>query len=234
MAFALAQPLLRTAPRGDGHPVLVLPGLGASDLETTPLRWYLRELGYAPHGWSLGRNEGPTDRVLDGVDRRLEAIEAQCGRRVSLIGWSLGGIYARLLASAHPQLVRQVITLAAPFRPLEAGDEFITRVPDAQATRWRQIEAAARAGGIDKPPVPTTAIWSRSDGVVGGEVAQQEPEPCHENVEVNSTHIGIVWNLGALVVVADRLAQPEGSWQPFRPTSRTRLLWLEPFNRPAR
>jgi pimeloyl-ACP methyl ester carboxylesterase len=232
-AFLLAQPLLRRAPRGDGHPVMVLPGLAASDLETAPLRLFLRRLGYDAHGWGLGRNEGPTDRVLDGLDRRLADLSTKKGRKVSLVGWSLGGILARLLASSHAHHVRQVITLAAPFRPLEAGEEFVTRVPDEQATRWRQIEAAARAGGIDKPPVPSTAIWSRSDGVVGSEVARQDPEPRHENVEVASTHFGIVFNLGALVVVADRLAQPEGEWQPFRPGPETRLLWLEPFNRQA-
>jgi len=104
-------PLLQLAPRGDGHPVLVLPGLVATDMSTKLLRRYLQSRGYDAQGWGLGRNLGPRGGIEDGMVRKLEAMQAESGRKVSLIGWSLGGVYARLLASSRPELVRSVTTL---------------------------------------------------------------------------------------------------------------------------
>jgi pimeloyl-ACP methyl ester carboxylesterase len=119
-------PLLQLAPRGDGHPVLVLPGLVASDMSTKLLRRYLQGRGYDAHGWGLGRNFGPRDGIEDGMIAKLEALHAESGRKVSLIGWSLGGIYARELAKELPDHVRCVITLGTPFtghpRPPMRGD----------------------------------------------------------------------------------------------------------------
>src|SRR5215472_11827188 len=118
LAGFAAMPLaawLMSAPRGDGHGVLVLPGLLASDVSTALLRRFVRRLGYDVRGWSLGRNRGPTDEVLDELPRRLSALAERTGQPVSLIGWSLGGIYARELARRYPAQVRQVITLGSPF-----------------------------------------------------------------------------------------------------------------------
>src|SRR5215472_18835331 len=114
-ALPLAAPWLARAPRGDGHGVLVLPGLLASDFSTTPLRRFLGWLGYDVHGWELGRNRGPTEAVLDGLPQALRHLSARAGGPVSVVGWSLGGIYARELARDHPGLVRHVITLGSPF-----------------------------------------------------------------------------------------------------------------------
>src|SRR6266704_4229389 len=114
-ALVLATPLLAAAPRGDGHGVLVLPGLLASDTSTVPLRRFLRWLGYDVRGWNLGRNLGPTDEVLDELPRALLAVAERTGGPVSLIGWSLGGIYARELSRQSPGQTRQVITLGSPF-----------------------------------------------------------------------------------------------------------------------
>src|SRR5260370_28095154 len=111
----VAAPWLATAPRGDGHGVLVLPGLLASDASTLPLRGFLSWLGYDVRGWNLGRNEGPTEEVLAGLPRALLAHARRTGRPVSVIGWSLGGIYARELARRQPKHVRRVITLGSPF-----------------------------------------------------------------------------------------------------------------------
>ncbi len=98
----LAAPWLAVAPRGDGHGVLVLPGLLASDMSTAPLRRFLGWLGYDVWGWNLGRNRGPSDAVLDGLPQALAALAAKAGRPVSVVGWSLGGIYARELAREYP------------------------------------------------------------------------------------------------------------------------------------
>ncbi len=108
--------LLATAPHGDGHPVFVLPGLLAGDPSTFSLRTYLTYLGYEVHGWQLGRNIGPTRHVVEGLRRRTAEIAERHGRPMSVIGWSLGGIFARELARQRPELVRQVITLGSPFR----------------------------------------------------------------------------------------------------------------------
>src|SRR5215467_14367832 len=119
-ALIPAYPFLRRAPRGDGHPVLVLPGFMASDFSTRTLRRFLRDLGYAVHGWKLGRNVGPSPETVGRLVARLQELRTRHGRRISLIGWSLGGIYARELARRFAPDIRQVITLASPFRDVEA------------------------------------------------------------------------------------------------------------------
>src|SRR6516165_3206796 len=132
-ALLPAYPFLRRAPRGDGHPVLVLPGFMAGDFSTRALRRFLRDKGYMAHGWKLGRNRGPNAEVTAAMVARVQNLHARRGRTVSLIGWSLGGIYARELARAMPELVRQVITLASPFRDLDA-----TNVPRFLSGRARR------------------------------------------------------------------------------------------------
>ena len=112
----LLRPWLAAAPRGDGHPVLVFPGLLASDLSTQPLRGFLKAHGYAAHGWKQGRNLGLRPGVeADMLDRIDELYERHGRRKVSLVGWSLGGIYARQLAKRVPDKVRCVISLGSPF-----------------------------------------------------------------------------------------------------------------------
>ena len=114
-ALLLAAPGLLAAPRGDGHGVLVFPGLLAGDSSTVPLRVFLRWLGYDVRGWDLGRNHGPTEAVLDGLPRAVLDHAMRTGRPVSLVGWSLGGVYAREMARRHPRQVRRVITLGSPY-----------------------------------------------------------------------------------------------------------------------
>jgi pimeloyl-ACP methyl ester carboxylesterase len=212
-ALLPAYPLLRRAPRGDGHPVLVLPAFMTSDLSTRVLRRFLRGRGYAAHGWNLGRNVGPNPQTVAGLRRRLEELRQRYDKRVSVIGWSLGGVYARELARAFPSDVRQVITLASPFRNLEA-----VNVPTFLLTRRGQHpdEAALRERLHEPVPVPMTAIYSRTDGVAAWQSCVAEPGPLSESIEVGSSHLGIAWHPSVLLVVADRLAQPEGSWSPFQ------------------
>jgi pimeloyl-ACP methyl ester carboxylesterase len=212
-ALLPAYPLLRRAPRGDGHPVLVLPAFMTSDLSTRVLRRFLHGRGYAAHGWNLGRNVGPNPETVAGLRRRLEELRQQYDTRVSVIGWSLGGIYARELARAFPTDVRQVITLASPFRNIEA-----VNVPAFLLTRRGQHpdEAALRDRLHEPLLVPMTAIYSRSDGVAAWQSCVAEPGPLSESIEVASSHLGIAWHPSALLVIADRLAQPEGRWSPFQ------------------
>src|SRR5256886_9520392 len=114
-ASLLLSPLLMRAPKGDGHPVLTLPGFLASDLSMAPMRRYLSELGYDSHAWRMGRNTGGLVRMQTALLDRLKEIHTQTGRKVSVVGWSLGGIYARHLALQAPDKIRSVVTLGSPF-----------------------------------------------------------------------------------------------------------------------
>jgi pimeloyl-ACP methyl ester carboxylesterase len=219
-ALAAGLPLLRYAPRGEPHAVLVLPGLGASDASTTVLRGWLRRLGYRVVGWDLGRNRGPTPAVVAGLPRLLDRLAAEAGGPVSVVGWSLGGIFARGLAARNPDRVRQVVTLGSPFAAREgapdrsAGSRAYRRYAHLHATeRIRPPSAAGRAA----LPVPSTSVYSREDGIVDWRACLQEVGPTSENVAVHGSHLGLGHNPAALWVVADRLAQPVGGWRPFRP-----------------
>jgi len=220
-----AWPALQRAPGGDGHTVLVFPGLSASDATTYPLRGYLGTLGYATQGWSQGFNFGPRAGVLETARRDLEQACDASGRKVTLVGWSLGGVYARELAKEMPDKVRGVITLGSPF----AGSPKSTNAWRIyELTSGRDIER--EHGQFDlptAPPVPTTSIYSRSDGIVAWQGSIQEPHHAQtENIEVIASHIGLGLNPSAWWAVADRLAQPEGKWQPF---DRNGLYGLKSF-----
>lgn len=208
-----ALPWLRLAPRGDGHPVLVLPGLLASDRSTRLLRGFLTGRGYEVHGWGLGRNYGPRPSVEEAMLATVDRLHAKNGRKVSLIGQSLGGAYARLLAAQRPDAVRSVITLGSPIagHPRASNAwriyEFTSGRNSLDARRWQQV--------TQTPRVPTTAIYSRSDGVVAWQNSIEHSGPHTESIEVVSSHVGMAVHPSVLYAVAERLAQPEGRWQPF-------------------
>jgi pimeloyl-ACP methyl ester carboxylesterase len=228
-AFLAAYPLLRGAPRGDGHPVLVLPGLAASDISTKPLRTYLSAQGYAAHGWKQGPNHGPRSGVEAGIDARLAELAQRYNRKVSLIGWSLGGVFAREAARRSADLVRQVITLGSPF----------ANEPKA-SNAWRLYEALSGRRVDDwpgreamklPPPVPSTAIYSRSDGIVAWQGCCEQESATTENIEVEGSHSGLGYNPMALYAIADRLALPEGDWRPFDRSGLRSLLYSHPNRR---
>jgi len=227
-SLPLAAPLLWMAPRGDGHPVLVLPGFTTTDASTAILRRYLKRLGYDAYAWELGRNLGPRAIGQQGekLIARLEKIHADTGKKVSLIGWSLGGILARQLSRRRPDLVRDIVTLGSPF----AGDPRSTNVwrlyemmsgqrmkdPDTRAQLHESFEA---------PPVPSTSIYSKTDGIVAWESCIEPESPTTDNIEVQGSHCGLGMNPIALYAVAERLAQVEGSWKPFARTGLRTLLY---------
>jgi pimeloyl-ACP methyl ester carboxylesterase len=216
-----ALPALASAPRGDGHPVLVLPGYLADDNSTRALRWFLRDRGYYAHAWRLGRNIGPTDDVVAGLVARLRALHSRHDRRVSLIGWSLGGIYARELARAHPDHVRQVITLASPFRdPLASNVARLARLGLGPRPREPRLPIEHLRAPI---PVPTTAFYSETDGIVAWQSCLVEPGPRAENLAVRTSHCGMGHHPTVLLAIADRLSQPESSWQPY--ATRQSIWW---------
>ena len=227
-ASLASMPVLMSAPTGDGHPVLVFPGLAASDMSTGVLRRYLRDRGYGAHKWMQGRNLGPRPGVLAGCRARVLDLQKRYGRKVSLIGWSLGGIYARETAKIVPEAVRSVITLGTPF----------TGHPKA-TNAWRVYEMASgervAEHGRDwpdlgkAPPAPTTSIYSRTDGIVAWQCSVQEPGGLTENIEVSAaSHVGLGVNPAVLYAVADRLAQPEGAWRPFDRSGLRSLVYNDP------
>ncbi len=220
----LAAPLLLSAPRGDGHAVLVLPGFLASDASTDALRRYLRRLGYDAQAWKLGRNVGGVNRMRDALRRRLTEVATDSGRTVSLIGWSLGGVYARLLAVDMPELVRSVITYGSPFsrdpRASNVSDLYEAvsgEGPSAEEKAARRLfphEFDQVAGDL---AVPATSIFSKLDGIVSWRSSLLRQSERSENIEVlGASHIGLGVNAAVLWATADRLAQPEGTFAPFK------------------
>ena len=228
-ALFAAYPLLRRAPRGDGHPVLVLPGLAASDVSTRPLRTYLKAQGYAAHGWKQGPNRGPRSGVEAGIDARLAELAQRYSRKVGLIGWSLGGVFAREAARRTPALVRQVITLGSPFAN-EPKASNAWRLYEILSER-RVDDWAGREAMKLPPPVPSTAIYTRSDGIVAWQGCREQESATTENIEVEGSHSGLGYNPAVLYAIADRLALPEGEWRPFDRNGLRSLLYFDPQRR---
>ena len=217
-ALPLAAGWLANAPRGDGHPVMVLPGFLTTDRSTGLLRQYLKQLGYDVHAWELGRNLGPRAIGREGekLVARLQAIHDACRQPVSLVGWSLGGVLARLVAGRMPRAVRQVISLGSPF----AGDPRASNVwRTYQFMTGQRIEHNHTRGQLREvgrtPPVPTTAIYSKGDGVVAWQNCMDVPGERVENIEVRGSHCGLGMNAAVLYAVADRLAQDPADWHAF-------------------
>jgi pimeloyl-ACP methyl ester carboxylesterase len=233
-SLPLALPwLLAGVPRGDGHSVLVLPGLLASDVSTRPLRTFLTHKGYDVHGWQQGRNLGPREGVFQAMQQTLDQLYRARGAPVSLVGWSLGGIYAREIARAAPQQVRQVITLGSP----------LYGASETSSNAWEVYRAVSGREGVARhergdgpPPVPTTSIYTRADGIVGWGCCIEQDGPQTDNIEIaGASHTGIGVHPLALYAIGDRLAQPADGWARFRRNRLHRLLYpAAPFRpRPA-
>src|SRR5262249_55614717 len=177
---------------------------------TRALRWFLRDRGYHANGWRLGRNVGPTAETVRGLVDRLDAIHTRHARKVSLVGWSLGGIYARELARRFPDTVRLVITLASPFRDPQATNvarlgrlTFGTQPPGAPVIPRERLRAPL--------PVPSTSFYSETDGIVAWRSCLEQEGPSAESLAVRSSHCGMGHHPTVLLAIADRLAPPDRS-----------------------
>lgn len=212
--FALAVPWMLTLPRGDGHAVLVLPPMLGNDEAMRHVSWFLRSRGYKVLNWGMGRNRGPRPGVFDLLLAKLKAEKRSTGQKTSLIGWSLGGTLARVLANRHPELVRTVVTLASPL----TGDR------KASQLNWLYTLATGHSPGSHAsflreysrtPDVPLTAIYTPIDGVLAWRSTYQQPGPLCESIQVLSTHGAIALHPLVMYVLANRLSQAEGAWQHF-------------------
>ena len=225
-ACVAAWPLLAQAARGDGHPVLVLPGLAASDSSTWPLRRFLEGRGYVVYPWEQGLNCGPREGVVRKVLAQMRRIQREHGRKLSLVGWSLGGAMAHALAVREPQRVRSVITLGSPL----SGN------PKA-SNAWRLFEFVSgvraddprlRAQMSRSPRVPSTSILSKSDGIVAWPMSLVPHTEQSENIQVSASHLGMGANPAVLWAIADRLAQAEGQWKAFDRRGWRSLVYGDP------
>jgi pimeloyl-ACP methyl ester carboxylesterase len=219
LGLVLNIPLQFISPKGDKHPVMIIPGLGTSDASTHYIRNFLHGIGYTPYSWGLGRNLGPRqglDKLLLQLTQRVEEISTlHNGQQVSIIGWSLGGIYAREIAKTIPDKVRQVITMGTPFK----GDTFSTNATLlyemlSKDKSHRDPEIAKR---ISIPPdLPFTSIYSKTDGVVHWSSSLEIITPIHENIEIpGASHLGLGHNPMSMYVVANRLSQKRENWKPY-------------------
>jgi pimeloyl-ACP methyl ester carboxylesterase len=231
-ALFATTPWLRKLPRGDGHSVVVFPGLAASDFTTLPLRRFLDRLGYTTHPWDQGFNFGPRVGVLERCSAQVRALFERDAEPVSLIGWSLGGIYAREVAKQVPDRTRCVVTLGTPFtgHPRATNAWRLYQLLNGQDVHAPAVLAQVRT----LPPVPTTSIYSRSDGVVAWQCSVNEPGPLAENIEVQASHFGMGLNPVALYAIADRLAQPKGAWKAFESVGARRWFFRSARAEPLR
>jgi pimeloyl-ACP methyl ester carboxylesterase len=167
----------------------VLPGYRFGDRSTVVLRRRLAVLGHPVHGWRLGRNEGPSPQLMTSLGKRFDEVAARYEHPISMVGWSLGGVYAWHLAWRSPEQVDQVITLGSPLR------------------------STTRLDGVD---VASTSIWSRADRVVPWRESMLDPGEQRENIEVRATHAMLGFDPFVSLAIADRLGQDE-RWTPFDP-----------------
>jgi hypothetical protein len=225
-AFLLASPWLATAPRGSGRRVMVLPGFTAGDVSTAPLRLALRALGHRPSAWGLGINIGPDDDTVRHLLRSLESLVRANGGPIDIVGWSLGGVMARLLALHRPDDVRQVVTLGSPIKVDDPDANLSDSV--RRIAQLAGLQRGRRAHDLTEIPVPSTSVFSRQDGVVAAVTCRQPVGPTSENVEVRGAHVGLGHNPTVIWVVADRLAQADGEWKPFEPPGMLRFFYPDP------
>jgi alpha/beta superfamily hydrolase len=213
----------------DGHPVMILPGFMSTKASTKMLREHVAKLGYPVYDWGMGRNYGKMEYMAMLVER-LEKIKAKHGAKVSVIGWSLGGVFAREIAKARPDLIRQVVTLGAPFQDITHPNNvswiytLISGGKKVEDTDWALLENMPNPA-----PVPTTAIYTKEDGIVPWQVCMEMQEDAlHQNVQVRGSHFGLGVNSSVFWIISDRLKYEKDNWQHFKPESRVKELLFYP------
>lgn len=212
-------PVHQISPPGDGHPVMVLPGLGTTDNSTRHIRSFVDSLGYTSHGWGLGRNIGPRNgasNLLDQLVTRVEEISADSeDQQVTLIGWSLGGVYGREIAKVLPDIVRQVIAIGTPFKG-DLCQLYAIRLYEFLSKDKSHRDPVTIKNISTPPPVPFTSIYSKTDGVVHWELSIEHPGPMIENIEIkDACHLSIGYDPMTMFILADRLTYNKECWVPY-------------------
>jgi pimeloyl-ACP methyl ester carboxylesterase len=227
-------PLLLQAPRGDGHPVLLMPGFLADEKSLVALKLFLQRKGYDVRTWGLGRNVGFQSKHMNALPQKIRHLQYKTGRKVSLVGWSLGGVFSLFGAHEATECVRSVITLGSPVSMDREGSQSPSTVKALYRLVSHPLGSAAHAMRPRvkdlrerKPlPIPTTCLYSVGDGVVPPQEATIDGDPAlHENIRVPGSHVGLGFNGLVLAIVADRLAQPEDAWRPFDPSGILRRVY---------
>jgi len=206
--------------KGDGHPVLVVPGFLTSDTSTKILRDFIARIGYTPYAWELGRNYGDIEDITTLV-AKLDALHNKHQEKISLIGWSLGGVYARELAKQRPALVRQVITLGSPFAGLQEPNNANWIFDLMKGKKAKELDPVWLATVPNPAPVPTTALYSKKDGIVSWKVCMEKEDAIHQNVEVKGSHLGLGFNKQVMAIIADRLPYSAANWKAYGSNSKT-------------
>ena len=223
-ALPYAIPLLMQVPKGDGHPVLLLPGFMADEKTLFALKYYLDYLGYSVETWGFGRNVGFQLKHAKALEQKVRYMHHKHGKKLSLVGWSLGGVFAMYATHRAPECVRSVITLGSPVST-DMGSETSPLVKALYRAIAHPMGPSAHSAhpraklmqGL--PPVPASCLYSLSDGVVPPQDATIDGDVLmHENIRVPGSHVGLGFNALVLWFVADRLAQTEGKWEPFQPS----------------
>lgn len=216
--------LAKVAPSGDGHPVMVLPGFMGDDGYNRSLRRFLTGLNYSVHGWGMGRNLGPREGILEGLRERIHFLAERYEGPVSLVGHSLGGIFARELAREYPDKVRQVISLGSPF----GRGRMTASVPARLFSALNPPEELPIEQETlhEAPPVPNTAIYSKGDGIVHWKTTLQlAGHDLSQSIQVRGSHCGMTFNPSIWFLIADRLALPVGEWKPFERSNWGSLIY---------
>jgi pimeloyl-ACP methyl ester carboxylesterase len=227
-------PFLARTRRGDGHPVLLLPGFMADEVTLVALKLFLESRGYEVQTWGFGRNVGFSSRHAAALEQKIRYIHHRTGRKVSLVGWSLGGMFAMYGAHEAPECIRSVITLGSPVSFDPAGSQSPSWIKALYRLISHPMGTAAHVSHVRAKklrerkalPVPISCVYSLTDGVVPPQEATIDGDPAmHENIRVPGSHIGLGFNPIVLWILADRLAQPEGSWRPFVPSGAAGRLY---------
>jgi pimeloyl-ACP methyl ester carboxylesterase len=224
--FFISIPFLQLTPYGDGHPVLVLPGFLTTDNTTLPLRYFLLSRGYTAKPWELGRNMVNYDVLEKKIIETVIDLHKKYKSKVSLIGWSAGGVMARAIANDVPEYVRQVITMGSPFNGIKNSTNLETILEIVTGKHPSEMDKIVLERAAPTPPVPTTAIFTKLDGIVAWETCVESLEDEKtENVEVYASHLGLGFDPMTLLCIADRLAQPEDNWIPFKNTPAGKMFY---------
>jgi pimeloyl-ACP methyl ester carboxylesterase len=237
-------PLLMQAPPGDGHPVLLVPGFMAGESTLVALKVFLQNKGYDVHTWGLGRNVGFRSKHANALPQKIRYLHHTTGRKVSLVGWSLGGVFSMYGAQSTVECVRSIVTLGSPVSVDMVGNQS----PPTLKALYRLVSHRLGASAHLMQPrakamrehrrlaIPTSCLYSLTDGVVPPQEATIDGDPAmHENIRVPGCHIGLGFNGIVLAIIADRLAQPEGDWKPFEPEGMLGHIWRmtsRPSDRP--